>query len=188
MSLADPHGELAAADRSAYLSANEANHVQFESDDLLEYITGNYRLRTEDGDGNCQFSAICSFVSLPAKYCKYMRNMVCAFIEMNPSYQDLFGNVEQGSLYSADQQDAVAFNLQTCKTNGVWGNHITLIAAADMLNCCVVIWVKGTRNPAQFEVVGAPHNRIVFVAHTRYRGAGIHYDSFIRKPMPQAGL
>ena len=126
------------------------------------------------GDGNCQFSVVCASLTSIGLYrsVENLRKQVVQYLENNPHMQDF---------------TAVPWHtyLENMATDGTYGDHLTLQAAADLLN--VEFIVISSLGPAATKIISLTdsHPLCSFRIGHFAEGDGEHYVGLQNDPIWQ---
>ena len=122
-----------------------------------------------DGDGNCQFRALAHQLSGSAARHAAVRATVAKQLA---AHRDRY---EQFCIFEKKDADFDAF-LARIATDGEWGDHVTLQAAADAYNVAIVLVTSyEEKGILRVEPHAAETNRTIWVAFW----AEIHYASIV---------
>jgi len=109
-----------------------------ESEKRLKTRMENYQLETKriiPGDGNCQFSSISDQITDSIKHAPFIRRLIVHWLTVHAD--TVLENGAKLSEFSYDKEWKVYLNEMS--KNGIWGDHLTLIAAAEIFNVSIVI-------------------------------------------------
>jgi len=127
---------------------DEKNKVLSERDRMQERLT-MYELKEREiaGDGNCQFAAVSDQLFNTPKYHGWVRNKVTKWLESKANFL-IDNSARLSDFLCRDIFQTWSDYVEYMKLDGSWGDHITLVAIANVFERTIMI-ISSIDNPGR---------------------------------------